>query len=414
MPRQEWSFLMKAEDHRQVKWLLSYLKAKFTVWGQIIFGMILVGLAISSVGTQIAAYFLPSLIFALFLISWFLSFFFRPQLQALRILPPSPTAGGICFFRVILTNRGKTPLRNIEVFNHRLPYGLYAFEDHPDYKNEVDWLEPGQKVVLKMAWRIPRRGTFELAPLIAGSSFPTGLIRSIRRVSDRDRLTVFPRLLRIEELDLPFRPQFQPGGTGFSLRSGQSNEFLSTREYREGDRLRDVHWSSSARVGKLIVKEYVDEYFVRAGIFLDTELKRFEKHKCFEHRISLCAGTADKFNEKDYLIDVFLNDRRGLHLRAGRGRDHFSHLLEMLSAIDGDDHVSFDLSLAQIKEHAQELSGIVLFLKDWDPPRAAFAKAVQETGLVVKTVIVRDQPLSRPVDDPNVIVYSSQKLDPKI
>lgn len=411
MPRQEWSFFMKPEDHRQVKWLLSFLQAKFTVWGRIIFGMILVGMAISSVGTQIAAYFLPSLIFALFLVSALLSLFSRPKLEAVRALAGNPVAGGVYVYRVIVTNTGKKPLRNVEVFDHKLPYGLYAFEGHPEYKNDLDWLEPGQQAVLKMAWRIPRRGTYELEPLIAGSSFPTGLVRAVKRVAGRGRFIVHPRVIELGELTFPMRPKFQAGGAGSSFRSGQSNEFLSTREYREGDRLRDVHWSSSARAGKLIVKEYVDEYFIRAGVFLDTELKRFEKHKCFEYRISICAGIAESFNNNNYQVDLFLNDGRNSHFQCGRGRDHLSHLLDMLSAVEGEERVGFERSFAGIKEYSRELSGIVLLLKDWDERRAGFVKAVRDLDLLVKVIIVRDGPLSLAVTDEDVVIYTGRQLD---
>lgn len=414
MPRQEWSFLMKPEDHLQVKWLLSYLQAKLTVWGQIIFGMVFVGLAISAVGTQIAAYFLPSLVSALFITAWLLSLFFKSALKATRVIPSNLTAGGVCVIRVMVTNTGRRPLRNIAVFDHRLPYGVYAFEQYSEFQNEIDWLEPGQQAVLKLVWRIPRRGTFELEPLLAGSSFPTGLVRALVRAAGRDRLVVFPRMVKWPELTFPLQAKFQPGGFGSSLRCGQSNEFLSTREYRQGDRIRDVHWSSSARAGKLIVKEYVDEYFIRPAIFLDTELKRFEKHKCFEARISLCAGIADSFNDKNYLVDLFLNDQRGLHVQVGRGRDHFQHLMEILSAVDGQDTVEFSRPLARIREHSRELSGLVVLLKDWDERRAGFVKALRELDLWTKVIIVRDKPLSVPPDDESVSVCASKSLEPRI
>jgi uncharacterized protein (DUF58 family) len=347
------------------------------------------------------------------LTSWLLSFFFKPDLEALRILPETPTAGGACVYKVVVTNKGKRPLRNIEVFDHKLPHGLYAFENHPEYKNDLDWMEPGQQAVLRLAWRTPRRGAFKIPLLLAGSGFPTGLMRSLRRIGRREQFFVFPQFIKLPGIDFPMQKKFQAGGIGTSFRAGQSNEFLSTREYREGDRLRDIHWSSSARAGKLIVKEYVDEYFVRAGLFLDVELKRFEKHKCFESRISLCAGLADSFNNKNYLVDLFLNDRPSLHLQTGRGRDHFRHFLEALSAIEGDDHVYFEQALANIKEYAREMSGIVILLKDWDERRARFVQEVRETGLLTKVIIIRDQILTKVAEDSDIRVYNSKQIAAK-
>jgi uncharacterized protein (DUF58 family) len=51
---------------------------------------------------------------------------------------------------------------------------------------------------------------------------------------------------------------------------GQSEEFVSLREYRRGDPPRHIHWRSWAKAGKPIVKEFEDEFFVRHALVLDT------------------------------------------------------------------------------------------------------------------------------------------------
>ena len=104
---------------------------------------------------------------------------------------------------------------------------------------------------------------------------PSGIVRSRVKVGGKAKIVIYPQFLRQSEFRLQTRRQFQPGGISLSSKVGDSNEFASTREFRDGDRLRDVHWASSARTGKLIVKEYIEEYFVRVGLFVDTELKRF-------------------------------------------------------------------------------------------------------------------------------------------
>ncbi len=414
MPRPEWSFLMRAEDHKEVKWSQSFLQAKFTVWGQIIFGLIIIGMTISSVGTQIGGYLFVSLVSALFLTASFLTAFFKLKVTAVRSFPFIPTAGGIYVYRVIVTNTGKSPLRDLEIFSHKLPYGIYAVPEHPEQKTSTLWLGAGQAVVFTVALRIPRRGSYVLEPLLAGSSFPTGLIRSLLRAGRRDPFIVFPKMLKLKDPDVFFRPEFQAGASSASSRFGSSNEFLSTREYREGDRPRDIHWNSSARAGKLIVKEYTDEYFIRVGFFLDTQLKRFEKHVCFEARISLCGGMAEDCYKKNYLIDLFLSGRSSPVVKIGPGQNPFFRLLEMLSALEGEDVVSFAPPLARIQAESAGLSQLVLFLKDWDEARQEFVAAVKKMNVPTRIIIVCDRPLSLPVKDPDVEVYTSAQLGYKI
>jgi len=410
MPRQEWSFLMPAEDHKQVKWFFAYCQSRLTMWGIIIFMIIFVGTAISSVGTHISAYFLPSFILALLITSHLLSLFFRPKIEASRILPPSIHAGGHCIYSVVVKNTGKHIIRNLSLFESSLPYGLYPAMNHPHFNNTIDWFEPGQQATVTLVMRTPRRGTFGLSPLVTGSSFPSGVMRSRKRIGKKTRLVIYPQFARQTDFQIHVRRQFQPGGISLSSRVGDSNEFASTREYRQGDRLRDVHWGSTARAGKLIVKEYVEEYFVRVGLFIDTELTRFEKHKCFESRISLCAGISDMLCANDYIVDLFLSDEHHQRIQVGRGLESFDHLLELLSAIEGDRTVNFEESAAHLKDFVRELSMLILFLKDWDAQRSAFVQHLRELGLKTRVIIIRDRPTALTVKEQNVSVYKTDEL----
>jgi uncharacterized protein (DUF58 family) len=381
------------------------------MWGVILFMIVVVGSAISSVGTHISAYFLPSFILALLITSYFLSLFFQPRIEAYRIMPPVINAGGHCHYKVVVHNTGKRIIRDLTIYEDALPYGLYPAIAHPDYKNAVDWLEPGKKAILTLVLRTPRRGTFELPPMIAGSSFPSGVLRSRIRTGRMNRLVIYPRFTRQAGFQIMAKRQFQPGGISLSSKVGDSNEFSSTREYRQGDRLRDVHWASSARTGKLIVKEYVEEYLVRVGLFVDTELKRFEKHKCFESRISLCAGIADMLSASDYIVDLIVSDEHLQHIQVGRGLELFDHLLELLSVIEGDRSVNFSAAAARLKEYTRKLSALVLFLKDWDDPRSAFVRQLKDLGIQVRVIIIRDQPTSIAIQEQDVSVYRTDELE---
>lgn len=411
MPRVEWSFLLPAEDHKQIKWFMAYCQSRLTPWGQIIILIILAGCAVSSVGTQISAYFLPSFMLSLLLTAYFLSLFFRPKISAYRILPPTPSAGGHYAYKVIVQNTGKRPIRNLSIFDQCLPYGLYADSLHPKYDNIIDWLDPGMQATVTLVLRIPRRGWFELLPLIAGSSFPSGIIRLRRRIGKNEKFVVYPKIMKNPDIQTDLPRQFQPGGILLSSKVGDSNEFASTREYREGDQSRDVHWASSARAGKLIVKEYVEEYFVRVGLFLDTELRFAEKHKWFESRISLCAGTADILTADHYIVDVFLSDEHHQHIQIGRGIDHFNHLLDLLSVIEGDRKINLSAAATLLEEHASQLSMLILFLKDWDPDRSQFVQRLQNLGINLRTIIIRDKPTTLSIAHDSVCVYSYKQLE---
>jgi uncharacterized protein (DUF58 family) len=116
-------------------------------------------------------------------------------------------------------------------------------------------LEPGE--VARAAYRLPtdRRGRFEIGPLRATVADPFGLASRTRRILGTEEVIVFPRVHEImalpetggDELDRDMpraHGRLDPGG-----------EFLNLRDYEPGDDLRRVHWRSTARRQRLMVRQ---------------------------------------------------------------------------------------------------------------------------------------------------------------
>lgn len=101
-----------------------------------------------------------------------------------------------------------------------------------------------------------RRGVFEVAPFRTTRQDPFGLVRRVRTFADTDELWVYPRILPLRPLPAGFsRPA--EGPTSDMAPQG-SLTFHRLREYVVGDDLRLVHWKSTARTGKLMVRHMVD------------------------------------------------------------------------------------------------------------------------------------------------------------
>jgi len=80
-------------------------------------------------------------------------------------------------------------------------------------------------------------------------------------------------------------------GVALASNVGQSEEFVSLRDYRRGDPLRHIHWRSWAKAGKPVVKEFEDEFFVRHALVLDTFID--DPHsELFEEAVSVAASFA--------------------------------------------------------------------------------------------------------------------------
>jgi uncharacterized protein (DUF58 family) len=132
---------------------------------------------------------------------------------------------------------------------------------------------------------------------------PLGFVKGIARVSLDARVVALPKRYRIPVLALPGARKFQQGGVSLSASIGDSEEFLSLRDYRPGDPLHRLHWKSFARTGKPIVKEYQDEFFERHALVLDTGTRRGED-AAFEEAVAVAASFVHTIDTQECLLDL--------------------------------------------------------------------------------------------------------------
>ena len=400
---------MKAEDHYFIKKAVVYARMWLTDIGKILCGIIFVGIMVSSPGLQISAYLMPIFILTLFSSAFIFSFFSRPKVTTKRFLPPPPCAGEYLIYQVLVTNKGKKAFRDLKICEDVLPYGLYDAPDHKEYVSTIDWLEPQESTMVKLIIRCKYRGIYDLPNLLIGTCFPSGLLRWPVRVGQTERLIVYPKFISQKDFVLPYKRVYQPGGIAVSSNIGDSNEFLTTREYRRGDRLKDIHWASYAKTGKLIVKEYVDEYFIRIGLLLDTQLNKRQKNELFETRISIAAGIADALAKKEYIIDLFAAGDVLHHFQMGRALAHLENLLEILACIEPNRSINFYRLEINLMPYIKQLSSMIILLSNWDRNRADLCRSIELMGTKIRIIVIRDRPLTLQPDRELTIVTTDEK-----
>ncbi|HBM14846.1 MAG: hypothetical protein A2Y03_10550 [Omnitrophica WOR_2 bacterium GWF2_38_59] len=411
MPKRKYSFFMSAEDHTFVKRSVIYSRMWFTDIGRILCGIIFIGGMVSSPGLHIDAYILPSILIAIFITAFIFAYFNRPKISVDRFMPLPCSAGDFIVYDVAVKNEGRYPVRNVKISEGVLPYGIYDAPDHASYEGFVDWLEPGEIATIKLVIRCKYRDIYDLAYLLVGSSFPSEILRFPVKIPKKDKLIVYPKFITQTDFYVPFKRVYQPGGIAISSNVGDSNEFLNTRDYRKGDRLKDIHWSSYARTGKLIVKEYVDEYFIRIGILLDTEQSSLwqKDAEIFETRISVAAGIADAIAKKDYIIDLFAAGDILHHFQMGRALAHLENLLELLAGIEETKNVNFELLQDHLSPYIKQLSSMIILLGDWDKRRQDLCDSIESRGTKIRVLIFRDKPLTIQPDREATVIYTKDK-----
>ena len=133
------------------------------------------------------------------------------------------------------------------------------------------------------------RGLIHVGPARAVRSDALGLLRRVRVWDEPVILHVHPRTVRVPFDATGFQLDVEGVSTGKLSSSDVS--FHALRDYEPGDDRRAVHWQSTARLGKLIVRQYEETHRSHHLIVLDTARSSWDRD-AFEDGVSVAASLA--------------------------------------------------------------------------------------------------------------------------
>lgn len=146
---------------------------------------------------------------------------------------------------------------------------------------------------------------------------PFGLVTRSRRTGSRVAVAVAVPDQRLPIRTAP-RSSHDQSDSNRLLRGNSTLDF-QTREYVPGDDQRHVHWSSTARLGELMVRDRAHEENPTAVILLDTLGADPEGHGA---DIAVTAAAAAALHHIDRGAEVIVwSGPTRLQLASGRGRD---------------------------------------------------------------------------------------------
>jgi len=127
-------------------------------------------------------------------------------------------------------------------------------------------LRPGKSAGASYPIQAERRGVVDAGPLGIGKRDLLGLAATAGNFGAPARLWIHPRLHQLARTPDGLARSLE--GTADKVEQG-SLTFHALREYVIGDELRHVHWRTSARIGKLMVKEHLDTSLPTVAIAVD-------------------------------------------------------------------------------------------------------------------------------------------------
>jgi len=337
--------------------------------------------------------------------------FFRARLGLQRQPPRFVTVGEPFHLRVDLQNLTPKPQRGLEYLENIQEPPLTLSElsartrpgrRHRNFRTEpsfppfrgaqtqclaIPTLPPMGRTEISVKIVAWRRGPLMLAGAWIGRPDPLGLFRGFQKIGDPHTVLVLPKRYALPPLRLPGNSHYQRGGVEFASGIGEAEEFVALRDYRRGDSLRRVHWRSAARLGKLVVKEFQDEYLVRHALVLDTCCEA-SRDLDFEEAVAVAASFACTVPDQESLLDLMFVGPRAISITAGRGVGHSEQLLEVLATAKPCREPRVSELEGLILRHRDTLSGVILVLLDWDEPRRQLVRQLKVRQLPVWVLLM--------------------------
>lgn len=184
---------------------------------------------------------------------------------------------GVRIGRKTRTRRSQVGRSFVEQFSVKngffLPKLWLEIRDHsdlPGYRASyvVPTLLPGASYEWRADTQCIVRGEFQLGPMTIISGDPFGLFLTPRRINATERIIIYPATVPITQFRLPIGLVSGGDPQRFITQNITTNA-AGVRDYVHGDALNRVHWKSTARRNRLIVKEFELDPLVDIWLFVD-------------------------------------------------------------------------------------------------------------------------------------------------
>jgi uncharacterized protein (DUF58 family) len=416
------------KQYRRSSGLKHWFLRRFTKAGLLALALTCVLVGLGADTNLSLAYQIATLLGAALLISFAWTFGKRPFFKVDRVLPRFGTAGSPLHYRVHITNSTRHPqaaltimedlgdprptrdqfLNNPEpgeqkrnLFDRTFSFyrWMWLMEQNKlatVAEQPMPTLPPGGATYLTLELIPHKRGILRFEGLTVAFPDPFGFFRSFRRITLQQSMLILPKRYFIPQLAMPGSMQCQEGGVALASSVGQSEEFVALRDYRRGDPLRHIHWKSVSKTGRLIVKEFQDEFFVRHALILDTFAVN-PRLDVFEEAVSIAASFACTVRTQESLLDLMFVGPQAFCFTIGRGVGHTEQMLEILAAVQPCTSQPFSELENLVTHRLAEVSGAICVFIAWDDQRREFVKQIQSLGIPL-LVLVITEPNSRDLD----------------
>ncbi|MCU1656023.1 MAG: hypothetical protein JWO57_679 [Pseudonocardiales bacterium] len=298
-----------------------------------------------------------------------------------QVQPPRVPKGSPAIAFLTFANRGRTTIATTVASQ---PFG------GTQVRTVIPRLRRGERGV--RTYRLPttQRGIFDIGPVEVTRRDPFELFRVSSKHAEPERIWVYPRVLDFHPLPAGQRRHLEGPSSDTSPQGNIT--FHRLRDYVVGDDLRLVHWRSSARTGKLVVRHNVDTSQPYSVVVLDQRPGRYTA-AAFESAVDVAASVLVASAANKAPVELRLTD--GTAVGGPRLRD-VTPLIDHLTGVRPGSAGSLQAELLKLRR-ARGGTSLVVVTGVLDPADLPYVAALRRRfeRLVVVSVDVDESPGAR-------------------
>ena len=282
----------------------------------------------------------------------------------------------------------------IQLINHtRLPKSWLEIVEDTDLPNpggRTVSLVKGQLRSFRIATYLSRRGIYNTGRLKVTARDPFGLFQLTRTFLDNQPYIVLPQTVPIPDLDRRFANL--PSDSVFSRRTPAITPESSTvRDYAYGDSLRRIHWPYTARMNRLMVKEFDIGVSAQAWAVLDMDRRSHVGESpdgTEELAVTVAASLTRHWDEVGTPAGMAANAAESWMLKPDRRPAQLGILMEALAGIHADGDLPLERFLQDLRPHLSGFNTLMVITASRRPEWISVLVGMRRQGVNVAVCYV--------------------------
>ena len=229
----------------------------------------------------------------------------------------------------------------IKLTNHKKWEPSYSIRVKVTLSRQPFFLEPEpyfffipseQTVEQPVLLTAQKRGHLKITTCRLATRFPFGFFYKTKTIPLQLEMVIFPA---IRPVKLP--EQSETGLEGEGIVQPRGNELYAIREFQPGDPLSSVHWKSSAKTGRLRVKEFQSQGLQNYTVFLtltNPATNRPVAEEILEERVSEAASLIYHLIQRGHEVSLKTEESQ---TPFGSNEAHLTDLMRLLAFIGLED-----------------------------------------------------------------------------